>query len=99
MLPGGSQALGFQALKIKKKSTTFVVLLEWVTRLVCIPALAEIEVRLGPALTANCLPDSWISSFEPYCRKMKSRRFRVGLERVTRLELATSTLARWRSTG
>ena len=62
-------------------------------------------VAMGPYPSPNSQPGCWIESFEPVTisfPKKKSRCFRICfsfLERVTRLELATSTLARWRSTG
>ena len=63
----------------------------------------KIIVRLGQALAANSPPDCWNYFFEPVSRIIKKKTTQCVvfffMERVTRLELATSTLARWRSTG
>ena len=61
---------------------------------------AKIKVRPGPYPAATSPLDWWIllSSLNPQKKKQMHMHLLLFLERVTRLELATSTLARWRST-
>ena len=78
-----------------------MVFMERVTRLVCIFARewAKIKEWLGQASPAVLIRTAFHFS-SPCCKKRKTTTFVVVfMERVTRLELATSTLARWRSTG
>ena len=63
-------------------------------------------VSLRQAVARNSPPDCFIEWFEPRLTQIQVKRkkspigdFFLFMERVTRLELATSTLARWRSTG
>ena len=68
----------------------------------CIFALGENQGIAAIELAASNSPlDCCIWWFEPQGPKRKDRFLSdtVFMERVTRLELATSTLARWRSTG
>ena len=64
---------------------------------------AKINVRLRQAVAADSPPDCriYLSSRRHRIIKKKTTLCVVFyfMERVTRLELATSTLARWRSTG
>ena len=64
--------------------------------------MGQFSVKVGNEVRLH-FRANWIQSFEPlqYSKKTTNRHRRsvVFLERVTRLELATSTLARWRSTG
>ena len=78
-------------------------ILERVTRLACIFTYVKIKVWLGQALASGAHPRR-IKIFEPSPpNSIKIKAVLLDglnfMERVTRLELATSTLARWRSTG
>ena len=55
--------------------------------------------RHGDNLNQDVLHGAHVDVLQNICRQSKNPSKRMGLERVTRLELATSTLARWRSTG
>ena len=62
------------------------------------------KVLAGPYPPSKSPPDSCIYIFEPVIANIKKKDHTFVwsfffMERVTRLELATSTLARWRSTG
>ena len=57
------------------------------------------EVPARFELANNGFADRGLTTWLRYHMKLGTLRVPNFLERVTRLELATSTLARWRSTG
>ena len=57
------------------------------------------EVPARFELANNGFADRGLTTWLRYHMKRGTLRRSLLLERVTRLELATSTLARWRSTG
>ena len=84
----------------KKPSRLAGLFMERVTSLRRLVPLALLWLHCRPAGNARQstgLSDSFVRALSP--AKKPSRLAGLFMERVTRLELATSTLARWRSTG
>ncbi len=78
--------------------------MEQVTRLAASgvwPSYCCAAVETAGAQHAAGMLDLMVRAFGCCCRKKKKQMLShlLLMERVTRLELATSTLARWRSTG